>query len=104
MAGAPSHGVVVANGAALGPRVNRRLDATFVNATLYGAMPRILTTCEATGQTVPTGHRTTDLELNDVTGPRNFRCPACQEVHAWTRDNAVIEQRLTLAAFRAAAA
>jgi hypothetical protein len=35
--------------------------------------------------------------------PRSFRCPSCGAVHAWTRDDAVIEEGLTPAALRAGA-
>lgn len=67
-------------------------------------MPRILTTCTTDGVTVPTGYRTTDLELKDASGPRAFRCPSCQQVHNWTRHNAFSERTLTLDGSRQAAA
>jgi hypothetical protein len=67
-------------------------------------MPRILTTCPESGQTVPTGHRTTDFELSDMTLPRAFRCPVCHQVHAWSRDNATVEDISALVALRRAAA
>lgn len=59
-------------------------------------MARILTTCPTTGQSVPTGHRTTDFELSEQAAPRAFRCPACQKVHSWNRDTAVAEETLSL--------
>ena len=67
-------------------------------------MARILTTCPTTGQAVPTGHRTTDFDLADQAAPRAFRCPACQQVHSWTRETAVAEETLSLGGFRRAAA
>lgn len=67
-------------------------------------MPRILTTCPESGQTVPTGHRTTDFDLSDMALPRAFRCPVCQKVHAWSRDNATVEDVSALAALRRDAA
>ncbi len=54
-------------------------------------MARILTTCPATGALVPTGHRTGDVDLPALIEPRSFRCPQCEKVHTWTRDNAVVE-------------
>jgi LSD1 subclass zinc finger protein len=54
-------------------------------------MPRIIIHCPATGQEVPTGHRTQDLDLNLMEGARSFRCPVCHSVHAWSRDEAQVE-------------
>ena len=68
------------------------------------AMPRIMTHCPTTETLVPTGHRTPALDLEHLEGPRSFRCPACQQVHAWTRDEASIEQTISLAALRNRAA
>ena len=66
-------------------------------------MPRILTTCPTTNTLVPTGQRTTDLDLASFAGQRAFRCPACQEVHTWTGPVAVVEKTISLGAFRPAA-
>lgn len=66
-------------------------------------MPRILTTCPSTGAIVPTGHRTKSIDIAAMEGSRTFRCPTCQEVHHWTADQAVVEETLSLAAFRPAA-
>lgn len=66
-------------------------------------MPRILTTCPTSGGLVPTGHRTPSIVLTEMEGPRSFRCPSCQQVHSWTADQAVVEDTLSLAAFRSAA-
>lgn len=54
-------------------------------------MARILTICPDTGEAVPTGHRTADIDLAILSETRSFRCPRCQKVHTWTSDIAVIE-------------
>jgi hypothetical protein len=54
-------------------------------------MPRIVTTCPTTGQTVPTGYRSADLDLEELVGPMSFRCTACEKVHAWTAMDVSIE-------------
>jgi hypothetical protein len=54
-------------------------------------MPRIIIDCPTTGAEVPTGHRTQDFELSAIVEPRSFRCPVCQEVHAWRGEDARIE-------------
>lgn len=54
-------------------------------------MPRIVTTCPTTGQTVPTGYRSADLDLEQLTGPMSFRCAACEKVHVWTATEVSIE-------------
>ena len=66
-------------------------------------MPRILTTCPTTGETVPTGHRTTTVDFAELDAPRSFRCPVCQQVHEWSAENARVEETLSLAPFRSAA-
>jgi endogenous inhibitor of DNA gyrase (YacG/DUF329 family) len=55
-------------------------------------MARILTNCPDTGEAVPTGHRTADINLAILSEPRSFRCPRCQKVHTWTSDTARIEE------------
>jgi hypothetical protein len=54
-------------------------------------MPRILTTCPTTGEIVPTGHRSAELDLSAMIGTRAFRCPVCQQVHAWEAHAAYAE-------------
>ncbi len=54
-------------------------------------MPRIIISCPVTGQDVPTGHRTQDIDLSSMTEARSFRCPVCHEVHAWQGREARIE-------------
>jgi hypothetical protein len=54
-------------------------------------MPRIIISCPTTGADVPTGHRTQDFELASVVEPRSFRCPVCNQVHAWRGGDAWIE-------------
>jgi len=46
-------------------------------------MPRIITVCPTSGEDVPTGHRTQDLDLSSMEGTRAFRCPVCKTVHNW---------------------
>ncbi len=46
-------------------------------------MPRIIVRCPTTGQNVPTGQRTLDVDLAAADEPRAFRCPVCQQVHSW---------------------
>jgi len=67
-------------------------------------MPRIIISCPATGEDVPTGHRTQDFDLAAIVEPRSFRCPVCHEVHSWRGADARIEEGATLAAARLAAA
>ncbi|MET0275130.1 MAG: hypothetical protein ABW360_19240 [Phenylobacterium sp.] len=63
-------------------------------------MPRILTTCQSTGEPVVTGYRTTDFDLSELAQPMSFRCNRCNQVHAWTKETAWVE----VAPARAAAA
>ena len=51
-------------------------------------MSRVLTRCPTNGEVVPTGHRTQDFALAEMVISRSFRCPRCQKVHAWTREEA----------------
>jgi hypothetical protein len=67
-------------------------------------MPRIITRCPTTGEDVPTGHRTQDLDLAEMVGTRSFRCPVCNAIHAWGSAEARVETGFTDAALRAAAA
>ena len=55
-------------------------------------MPRILTICPTTGETVPTGHRTPEVDLTAMAAPLSFRCRACQEVHSWSTADAKVEE------------
>ena len=66
-------------------------------------MPRIIISCPATGQDVPTGHRTQDFELAAIVEPRSFRCPVCHAVHTWRGCDARVEEGLTPAAARTVA-
>ena len=47
-------------------------------------MPRIIISCPTSGEDVPTGHRTQDLDLASMEGTRAFRCPVCNAVHDWS--------------------
>jgi len=66
-------------------------------------MPRIIIACPTSGEDVPTGHRTQDLDLSSMEGTRAFRCPVCKAVHNWSAAEAHVEAGLPEAAhFRAA--
>jgi hypothetical protein len=67
-------------------------------------MSRIMMTCPSTGSIVPTGHRTPEIKLGEGTGTRSFRCPVCSQIHTWEEKDAHVEQTISLAAFRSAAA
>ena len=54
-------------------------------------MPRIIISCPTTGEAVPTGHRTQDIDLAIMSEPRSFRCTVCHQVHAWMGDDARVE-------------
>lgn len=66
-------------------------------------MSRILTTCPTSGTLVPTGHRTSEIDLATMSAPRSFRCTVCKEIHTWAAHEATIETTLKLAIFRTAA-
>lgn len=59
-------------------------------------MPRILIDCDAGLGAVPTGYRTSDLDLAADSHPRSFRC-LCGAVHTWVVEAAWAEERATLA-------
>ena len=54
-------------------------------------MPGIYTSCPATGATVPTGQQASPMFLEGTldAGGR-FRCSACNQVHTWTRETAIV--------------
>ena len=54
-------------------------------------MPRIIIACPTSGEDVPTGHRTQDLDLSVMEGTRAFRCPVCKAVHNWSSAEAHVE-------------
>ena len=54
-------------------------------------MPRIIIACPTSGEDVPTGHRTQDLDLSHMEGTRAFRCPVCKAVHNWSAGEAHVE-------------
>ena len=60
-----------------------------------------MTTCTATGAEVPTGYRTQDIDLSQMTESRAFRCQ-CGAIHTWGPENAHVEEGLTPAGLRAA--
>ena len=60
-------------------------------------MARILTICPTTGQAVPTGYRSADVDLWTDPGSWSFRCSVCAQVHAWTASEASVERAEPLA-------
>ena len=62
-------------------------------------MPRILTICPNTGETVPTGHRTPEIDLGAMAAPLSFRCRACEEIHTWSAAEAKVEEAAPLDVF-----
>jgi hypothetical protein len=54
-------------------------------------MPRIMTKCPTTERDVPTVYRMSQSQLDALEGEFAFRCPICEEVHRWTRDDAWVE-------------
>lgn len=57
-------------------------------------MPRIIIACPISGEDVPTGHRTQDLDLASMEGSRAFRCPVCKTIHNWCAEDARVEAGL----------
>jgi hypothetical protein len=57
-------------------------------------MPRIIIACPTSGEDVPTGHRTQDLDLASMEGTRAFRCPVCKSIHNWSAEDARVEAGL----------
>ena len=53
-------------------------------------MPRIMIHCPFGEGDVPTGYRTTDVDLTIVTHTRSFRC-SCGRIHDWNGDIAWAE-------------
>lgn len=51
-------------------------------------MTRILTRCPADGGVVPTGRHMTPAAFATMEGRFAFRCPACNAVHHWRKEDA----------------
>jgi hypothetical protein len=66
-------------------------------------MPRIIIACPTSGEDVPTGHRTQDLDIVGMEGMRAFRCPVCNQVHSWGAEEGRVEVGLPEAAHPQAA-
>lgn len=62
-------------------------------------MARIMITCPAGRGAVPTGYRTTDIDLTTPSHTRAFRC-ACGQIHSWNEAAAWVELGLAAAAAR----
>ena len=57
-------------------------------------MPRILTKCPTTDRDVPTVYRMSQVQLDSLEGQFSFRCPLCDQIHAWKRGDAWVEPGL----------
>jgi len=64
-------------------------------------MARIMITCPDGRGAVPTGYRTSDIDLTTRSHTRSFRC-ACGQIHSWSEDAAWVEEGLAAAAARQA--
>ena len=51
-------------------------------------MTRILTRCPADDAVVPTGRHMTEAAFAAMGGRFAFRCPACNAVHHWRKEDA----------------
>ena len=58
-------------------------------------MARILTECPETGETVFTCRRMKADEFEDMSIELGFRCPSCDQIHKWRKENAWLEAPLT---------
>jgi hypothetical protein len=56
-------------------------------------MPRVMTTCPVTGETVPVGLEVESREEFEIGGFASmaFHCPACERMHTWTVEEATLE-------------
>lgn len=54
-------------------------------------MPRIMTKCPTTDRDVPTVYRMSADQLGVLEGQFAFRCPLCDEIHHWSREEAWVE-------------
>jgi hypothetical protein len=50
-----------------------------------------MTQCPSTGQTVFTCQRMKPPEFEAISQEMGFRCPACGEIHKWTKAQAWLE-------------
>jgi hypothetical protein len=55
-------------------------------------MARVMMKCPATGQGVFTCQRMKPAEFEALTQELGFRCPACQEIHHWSKTDAWLEE------------
>ena len=54
-------------------------------------MARILTKCPQTARTVPTVLRMRESAFEALSGSHAFRCPACNGIHHWEKQDAWLE-------------
>jgi hypothetical protein len=58
---------------------------------------RVMIRCHATKRAVATGLETTASAWKDrPVGINKVSCPECRRVHAWTKSDAYLEQRIRL--------
>jgi hypothetical protein len=55
-------------------------------------MADIMIRCPTFGMAVPTGFTTEMIILDTLDFPLTVHCPACREIHRWTRRDAWIEK------------
>ena len=55
-------------------------------------MARILTKCPETERTVPTVLRMSENAFASLSTQHAFRCPACDKIHAWNKQDAWLER------------
>ena len=60
-------------------------------------MARILIKCPNTARSVHTVLRMRESAFANLTGPHAFRCPACNQVHTWEKQDAWLEPAIAAA-------
>ena len=48
--------------------------------------------CPSTERVVPTVLRMREPAFEALSGPHAFRCPACNQIHTWEKQDAWLEQ------------
>jgi len=55
-------------------------------------MARILMKCPRTERIVPTVLRMREPAFEQLSGSHAFRCPACEQIHTWEKNDAWLER------------
>jgi hypothetical protein len=55
-------------------------------------MADIMIRCPMFGMAVPTGITTEVIVLNTLDFPLKMQCPACRQIHSWSRSDAWISE------------